>query len=67
MTIDELMQRCQELEAAVEGYKEHREKLILTIGHMRRIARPYPQWERWWSALGGEYIHWLDLLGEENK
>lgn len=67
ITMEQLTERCQELEAAVEIYRDQREKLILTIGHMRRIARPYPQWERWWSALGGEYIQWLDILEKEEK
>lgn len=67
ITMEQLTERCHELQAAIDGYREQREKLILTIGHMRRIARPYPQWERWWSALGGEYIQWLDILGDGKK
>jgi len=40
---------------------QQRDALMELVRKMRRIARPYPQWERWWDQLGGEA---LDL---ENK
>ena len=45
-----------QLEQRVEDLETLRDDLLRIIRHMRRIARPYPQWEKWWDQIGGETL-----------
>ena len=59
--IESLINELGKAQAERDIITEQRDALMELVRHMRRIARPYPQWENWWDQLGGEA---LDL---ENK
>lgn len=66
---EELDTLTEKIEESVEELETLRDDLLRIIRHMRRIARPYPQWEKWWDQLGGEVLDLENKMteGEDNE